>query len=121
MSRDLNQFPLDDNGEVLWQLAQKGDDFSIRRDVEFVLDFGNEDAALDCGMFLFKNEYKVQLSPPLEEEPASPWTVEVIPYMAPNYKDISELEVYLQKVAAHYGGKCTGWGCLADSTMKRDG
>ena len=113
MDRDFDQFPTDDNGEVLWQLVLAGDDLSVRRDVEFVLDFDSEQAALDCGAFLFKNEYKVQLSPPLEDKSGSRWTVEVVPYMSPNYKDISELEDYLKRVADHFGGTTSGWGCVA--------
>lgn len=113
MDRVFEQFPANDNGEVLWRLVQAGDDLSVRRDVEFVLDFDSEQAALDCGAFLFKNEYKVQLSPPLEDNPNSPWSVEVVPYMAPNYKDVSELEEYLKRVADHFGGKTSGWGCVA--------
>lgn len=110
--RDFEQFPADDNGEVLWRLVQAGDDLGVHRDVEFVLDFTSEQDALDCGAFLFRNEYKVQLSPPLEDKPDSPWSVEVVPYMAPNHRDISELEQYVGKVADHFGGKTSGWGCV---------
>lgn len=111
--RDFEEFPADDNGEVLWRLVQAGDDLTVRRDVEFVLDFSSEQDALDCGAFLFKNEYKVQLSPPLQEDPDSPWSVEVMPYMAPNHKDIVELEEYLKGVADYFGGTASGWGCVA--------
>jgi len=111
MERDFEQFPADENGEVLWRLVQAGDDLSVCRDVEFVLDFDSEQAALDCGAFLFRNEYKVQLSPPLEGKADSPWSVEVVPYMAPNHRDISGLEDYLKRVAGHFGGTTSGWGC----------
>jgi hypothetical protein len=116
MDRDFAKYPKDDNGELLWRLIENGDDFSISRDIDFSLDFDTEQAALECGMFLFKNEYKVQLDPPLEENPGSPWTVTVIPYMAPNYADISHLESYLKDVAKHFGGDCTGWGCVCAGT-----
>ena len=111
MHRDPTLFPKDDNGEVLWRLVEHGDDLSIARDIDFSLDFDSEQAALDCGMFLFKNQFKVQLDPPLEGEPGSPWTVQVIPWMAPDHAQITHLEGYLKDVAKHYGGDCTGWGC----------
>jgi hypothetical protein len=112
VDRDFSKYPKDDNGEVLWRLIENGDDLAIARDVDFSLDFDSEESALQCGMFLFKNEYKIQLDPPLEGEPDSPWTVTVIPYMAPNHAEISYLESYLQDVAKHFGGDCTGWGCV---------
>ena len=116
MTRDLSRFPHDDNGEVLWQLVEHGDDLSIARDIDFSLDFPSEQAAIDCGLFLFKNQYKVQLDPPLEDVPDSPWTVQVIPWMAPTHAQISHLEGYLKDVARHYGGDCTGWGCEQQRT-----
>lgn len=112
MDRDVGRFPMDENGEVLWRLAAHGDDLSIARDIDFSLDFDNEQAALECGVFLFRNEFKVQLQPPLEDEPDSPWSVQVIAYMVPNHAEISHLEGYLKQVAGHFGGDCTGWGCL---------
>jgi hypothetical protein len=112
MIRDPAKFPSDENGEVLWRLAQNGDDLSIARDIDFSLDFQTEQSALDCGMFLFKAEFKIQLDPPLADEPDSPWTVQVIPYMVPSHAEIGHLEGYLGDVARHYGGDCTGWGCM---------
>lgn len=112
MDRDFGRYPKDDNGEVLWRLIENGDDLSIARDVDFSLDFPSEQAALDCGLFLFKNEYKVQLDPPLEDEPGSPWTVQVIPYMSLGHAEVSHLESYFKDVARHFGGECTGWGCV---------
>lgn len=112
MDRDFSRFPNDDNGDVLWRLVENGDDLSIARDIDFSLDFETEQAALECGMFLFKNEYKIQLEPPLEDEPESPWTVQVMPYMAPDHAQISHMEGYLKDVAKHFGGDCTGWGCV---------
>lgn len=111
--RDFERFPADDNGEVLWRLLQAGDDLGVPRDIEFTLDFPSEQAALDCGAFLFQNEYRVQLSSPVEGESDSPWSVEVVPYMAPNHEDISQLEKYLRDVAGHFGGRSSGWGCEA--------
>ena len=67
--------------------------------------------ALDCGAYLFKNEFKIELDPPIEGEPDSPWTVQVIPFLAPTHEDISGLEAHLAEVARHFGGKCSGWGC----------
>ena len=37
--RDLSQFPLDDNGDVLWQMASDGDNLSAPRDMDFSVVF----------------------------------------------------------------------------------
>jgi hypothetical protein len=111
MKRDPAKFPDDENGEILWRLTESGDDLSIARDIDFSLDFSSEQAALDCGAYLFRNEYKIQLDPPLEDDPDSPWTVQVMPFMAPDHAEISALEAHLATIARHFGGDCTGWGC----------
>ena len=111
MKRDPIQFPNDDNGEVLWRLVEHGDDLSIARDIDFSLDFATEQQALDCGAYLFKNEFKIELDPPLEGEPDSPWTVQVIPFLAPIHEDISGLEAHLTEIARHFGGERSDWGC----------
>ena len=112
MDRDFGRFPQDENGEVLWRLSQHGDDLSIAREVDFSLDFETEQAALECGMFLFKAEFRIQLDPPMEDDADSPWTVQVIHWMVPGHAEITHLEGYLKDVAGHYGGDCTGWGCM---------
>lgn len=111
MQRDFSKYPNDDNGNVLWRLLEHGDDHSVSRDIDFCLDFPTEVAAVDCGVFLFRNEYKIQLEPPIEDDPESPWTVLAIPHMAPEYSEICAVESHLKEIAQHFGGECSGWGC----------
>jgi hypothetical protein len=40
--RDLTQFPLDDNGDVLWRMASHGDKLQQPRDVDFSVIFPGE-------------------------------------------------------------------------------
>ena len=35
MTRDYEQFPDDDNGNVLWQMAEDGDDLTELHEIEF--------------------------------------------------------------------------------------
>lgn len=112
MQRNPTLFPDDDNGDVLWRLASAGDDLSIPREIDFTLDFADEQSALDCGMFLFRNELKVQLESPAEDDPTSSWSVLVVANMTPRHAEITHFEQYLQDVAEHYAGSCTGWGCM---------
>ncbi len=39
MTRDYEQFPDDDNGNVLWQMAEDGDDLTELHEIEFQLHF----------------------------------------------------------------------------------
>lgn len=117
MTRDFHQYPENDSGEVLWRLKCDGDDHSIPRDIDFFLEFETEDAAMRCGIYLFKNCYKVELDPPLEDETDSSWTVKAIPYMRAEYADISGMERDLTEIAEHFQGKLSGWGCEAQSVL----
>jgi hypothetical protein len=116
LERDFTKYPDDDNGSVLWGLKCHGDVHETARDIEFCLDFEAEAAALQCGAYLFQNCYKIELEPPLEDNPDSPWTVLAIPFMRADYHEICEVESHLAEIAAHFGGVLSGWGCLAQST-----
>lgn len=111
MERDFQQYPDNDNGNVLWALRCDGDKHEVARDIDFCLDFDSEEAALDCGAYLFKNLYRIELEEPLEDDPDSSWTVLAIPHMPANYEDICGVEAHLSAVAAQFGGKLSGWGC----------
>ncbi|SEM22329.1 Regulator of ribonuclease activity B [Pseudoxanthomonas sp. GM95] len=117
MQRNPTLFPDDDNGDVLWRLASAGDDLSIPREIDFTLDFDTEQSALDCGMFLFRNELKVQLEAPDDEDEDAAWTVLVVANMLPRHAEITHFEQYLQDVAEHYAGHCTGWGCAQQAGL----
>lgn len=113
MEENIGGFPNDDIGKTLLALKNEGDDFSVPRDIEFFIEFKTEEAALNCGSLLFKNSYRVELSPPSDEEPDAPWTVIVVPHLQPTYEDISSLNDYFEKVAVHFQGHTSGWGCEA--------
>ena len=46
MSRDLSLYPEDENGDVLWNMLQDGDDLTIPREVDFALIFPTQDVAI---------------------------------------------------------------------------
>lgn len=39
MTRDFEQFPDDENGNVLWQMAEDGDDLTEAHEIEFSIAF----------------------------------------------------------------------------------
>jgi hypothetical protein len=103
-------FPNDENGEVLRQMAEQGDDLSVPREIDFSVIFPSEDAALKFAVLLLRNGQKVSFSP-YEEHDELPWQVQAHPLMVPTHENISGYEDLLGSEAAPFGGRNDGWGC----------
>ncbi|HDT3672078.1 TPA: ribonuclease E inhibitor RraB, partial [Escherichia coli] len=50
MNRDYEQFPDDDNGNVLWQMVEDGDDLTELHEIEFSIAFQDQQNAEQCAM-----------------------------------------------------------------------
>lgn len=112
MTRDFKQFPDDDNGNVLWQMQQDGDDLSVPHEIEYSIAFSNEAQAEQCALYLLKEEQKISLFQD-EESDRVEWIITVYVYMEPDYEDIVDLEQWFIKIAEQYSGEYDGWGCMA--------
>ncbi|CAM9220835.1 ribonuclease E inhibitor RraB [Acinetobacter pseudolwoffii] len=112
MSRDYNQFPDDENGNVLWQMHQDGDDLQEAHEIEFSLVFIDEEQADRCALYLLKEEQKISLFQD-EESATLEWIITIYVYMEPTYEDIVDLEQWFSKIAAEFQGEYDGWGCMA--------
>lgn len=112
MTRNFQQFPDDENGDELWDMAQDGDDLSIPREVDFSVIFPTEEAALRFAVHLLKDEQKVSFSE-YEDHPELPWQVELHAVMVPTHQAITEYEATLSRDTAEFGGRNDGWGCVA--------
>lgn len=58
MNRDYEQFPDDDNGNVLWQMVEDGDDLTELHEIEFSIAFQDQQNAEQCAMHLLYQEQK---------------------------------------------------------------
>lgn len=58
MARDYSRSPDDDNGDVLWNMAQDGDSLIKRREINFSIIYPSEDAALEFAVHLLRNGQK---------------------------------------------------------------
>ena len=112
MSRNYKQFPDDENGDILFNMAQDGDNLSKEREVDFSVIFPTEDAAIKFAVHLLRNEQKVSFSP-YEEHDELPWQVQAHPVMIPTHENISGYESQLAEDSAVFGGRNDGWGCFA--------
>ncbi len=116
----MTEFPDDENGQVLRDMAAEGDDLSIAREIDFSLLFADQHAAeAFCRMFaeegydvgLGKWESDPNLAPG-EDKNIGKWDVRVTRDMVPDHAAITAFEVELQTVATPLGGYNDGWGCF---------
>ena len=112
MTRNFEQFPDDDNGNVLWQMAEDGDDLNEAHEIEFSIAFQSEELADKCALYLLKEEQKISLFED-EESDINEWIITVYIYMEPEYSDIVDLEEWFTTIAKQHGGEYDGWGCMA--------
>ena len=110
--RDLELFPNDDNGDVLWQMAQDGDDLTEAHEIEYSIAFTDKAKAEQCALFLLHEEQKISLFSD-EESENQEWIITIYVYMEPEYSDIVDLEEWFTKIANEHGGEYDGWGCMA--------
>ena len=110
--RDLELFPNDDNGDVLWQMAQDGDDLTEAHEIEYSVAFTDKAKAEQCALFLLHEEQKISLFID-EESENQEWIITIYVYMEPEYSDIVDLEEWFTKIANEHGGEYDGWGCMA--------
>ncbi len=110
MERDYAQYPDDENGNVLWKMQQGGDQLDIPREVDFVVIFPSEQAAMDFAVRLLRYGQKVSMG---QSQGVSdfPWQVQAHPIMVPSYEHVSSYERQLGKDATALGGRNDGWGC----------
>lgn len=112
MSRDFDKFPDDENGNVLWQMAEDGDDLIEAHEIEYSIAFQSQELAEQCALYLLKEEQKISLFED-EEGDTSEWIITVYVYMEPEYSDIVDLEEWFTKIAEQHSGEYDGWGCMA--------
>ena len=112
MSRDFDKFPDDENGNVLWQMAEDGDDLMEAHEIEYSIAFQSQELAEKCALYLLKEEQKISLFED-EESDTSEWIITVYVYMEPEYSDIVDLEEWFTKIAEQHSGEYDGWGCMA--------
>ena len=110
--RDYQQFPDDDNGDVLWQMHQDGDDLTEAHEIEYSIAFNTQEHAEKCALYLLQEEQKISLFVD-EESDLKEWIITIYVYMEPEYSDIVDLEEWVTKIAEQYQGVYDGWGCMA--------
>jgi len=110
----FDEFPDDENGDVLRRMLGGGDDFTKPRDIDFSVVFPSEDAAGQFAGHFGRAGFKVAIQE-LDGEREMPWDVTITRYMLPTHGGITEFEETLGEAAASLGGLNDGWGCIRQS------
>src|SRR5690606_21025108 len=111
MSRDYNQFPDDENGNVLWQMHQDGDDLQEAHEIEFSLVLSDEEQADRCALYLLKEEQKISLFQD-EESATLEWIITIYVYMEPTNEETLDREQWFSKIAPDIQDAYGGWRCM---------
>lgn len=114
MTRDYQQYPDNDNGNLLWEMYEDGDDLTEPHDIEFSIVFETLEQAEQCALYLLHQEQKVSL---FQEDPeiegSGLWVLNAHITMIPEYQDIHDLEEWFGDIAKKFAGEYDGWGCMA--------
>ena len=114
MNRNLELFPENDNGNVLWQMVEDGNDLSEPHEVEFSIIFEKQEQAEKCALSLLHQEQKISLYQEEEHSDGSDmWVLNIHVNMMLEYEDIADLEEWMQQNAQASGGEYDGWGCMS--------
>ncbi|WP_273777345.1 ribonuclease E inhibitor RraB [Acinetobacter sp. GSS19] len=110
MTRDYTQYPDDDNGNLLWEMYEDGDDLNEPHEIEFSIVFKTLELAEKCALHLLQQEQKISLFQ--ETEGSKLWVLNAHVNMIPEYQDIQDLEEWFTRIATEFQGEYDGWGCM---------
>lgn len=102
--------PNDENGEVLREMVDDGDDLTLPRDIDFHFVFATQAQA---GAFAAQAQQRAEtavLEPEVDDEGV--WQVTVQRHMPASHTAIGALEQELTDVARGHDGYPDGWSCV---------
>lgn len=110
----MSEFPDDENGAVLRQMADQGIDLVSPRTIEFEHCFPDETRARAFLAAVAGTVREARLIPPDPDEGRG-WEVECTERMVPTHAAITETELRLDDVAKRFDGYADGWGSLSNT------
>ncbi len=109
--RNLSLFPDDENGDVLYSIAEQGNDLISSHGVDFCHVFPKRSHA--DGFAQQINSAEISAIEPYDGRDGFSWQVIVTREMFPSHTNISSTEKHLAKLAADYSGEPDGWGFMS--------
>ena len=128
----MTDYPNDDDGNVLADLAAQGVDMTQPLDIEFPVSAPDEasanaiekaliDAGYECLVEYDDGELDEDDETAEDEEEFGPmWTVYVSVEMIPDYDEIIRIQADLDRLSGPTGGICDGWGVMLEGEPDDD-
>ena len=107
----VENFPDDENGDVLRRMQESGDDLSKARNIDFTVVLPTREASERFAAPFMAAGYQVKIDES-GTVPELPWDVIVVKHMVPTHAAITEFEEELERYAAPLTGRNDGWGCF---------
>ncbi|MFC0116647.1 ribonuclease E inhibitor RraB [Pseudoalteromonas xiamenensis] len=107
------QYPNDENGQLLAEMAEAGIDLTTLLPVDFFILFEQKPSAES----FIKAMNEDELAPKMELQKCPDtgvWEVKTTVTMVPEHQLLSQTEQYLESIADQHNGYGDGWGILAD-------
>lgn len=107
------QFPDDDNGQLLAEMAEAGIDLAVMHSVDFFILFEQKEQAQNFIKAIEADELapKTQLQ---QCKDTGVWEVLTTVEMVPEHSILSTTEQYLESIANGHEGYGDGWGIMAE-------
>jgi Regulator of ribonuclease activity B len=106
-----DDFPKDENGQVLKRMLEHGDDLSKQRYVDFIVVFPDKMRAEQFAEQFRNRGFEVLIQNSVTV-PELPWDVTASKFMYPTHQSITDIERELELAAVPLGGRNDGWGCF---------
>ncbi len=128
----MTDYPNDDDGNVLADLAAQGVDMTQPLDIEFPVSAPDEasansiekaliDAGYECIVEYDDGELDEDDETAEDDEEFGPmWTVYVSVEMIPDYDEIIRIQADLDRLSGPSGGICDGWGVMLEGEPDDD-
>ena len=128
----MTDYPNDDDGNVLADLAAQGIDMTQPLDIEFPVSAPDEaaanaidkvltDAGYECLVEYDDGELDEDDETDEDDEEFGPmWTVYANVEMIPDYSEILRIQADLDRLSSPLGGICDGWGVLLEGDAEDD-
>ncbi len=128
----MTDYPSDDDGNVLAELAAHGIDMTQPLDIEFPVSAPDEasanaidkvltEAGYDCLVEYDNGEPDEDDETDEDDEEFGPaWTVYVNVEMVPEYSEILRIQADLDRLSGPSGGVCDGWGVMLGGDAEED-
>jgi Regulator of ribonuclease activity B len=102
--------------ELLGTLDRQGDDFSVQRDVDFLLRAPSQEKADIVASFI--NDYHYGVATPLESD--GEHSVRVVIRMPIQQQLALSVSGFMECLAALFGLDYDGWGCVAQRRSQKE-